>query len=224
MKSLTIKVRYGALGDHLLHSHLPRLAKQKFGYDEVRISNKSDYLNIAVKHLVWELNPYVDGFTDEDHEHPVFGYVPGGTNMLDVVAMHYGLDDGSRFQEPEIYYEPKKIPELSGAVIYEPNHKNMHGIPSGEQIERYFATCPIARTHQMAPIYGQPPIPGLPVVEAPSLEKLCDVIYSCMGFCCLVSGVATLAAALGKPATVLYVDGINPMFFHSLRNTYQRIT
>jgi hypothetical protein len=224
MKDLVIKVKWGALGDHLLHSHLPRLAKQKFGYDRVFISNKSDYVNPATKHLVWEYNPHIDGFTDEDHEHPVFGSVPDGTNMLDVVAMHYGLDDGVRFKSPEIYYEPQKIQELGSAIVFEPNHKNMHGVPNLAQILNFFAGCAITPTHQMAPIYGQQPIPGLVPISAPTLEQLCDVIYSCIGFCCLVSGVATLADAMGKPALVLYTDGINPMFFHSKRHIYRRVS
>jgi len=55
------------------------------------------------------------------------------------------------------------------------------------------------------------------------LEQLCDFIYSCKEFYCFTSGVATLAAALGKPATVLYVEGINPMFHHSKLHSFVRL-
>jgi hypothetical protein len=221
--TLVIKVKWGGLGDHLLHSPLPRLAKV-CGFDKVLISNHSDYANPAVKHFLWESSVFVDGFTDEDHDYPQFGSVPDGKNMLDVVKDFYQLpEDGKRFREPEIPYRPKTIPELKEAVVYEPNHKNAYGIPSQEQIERYFAENGIVRTHQLAPIYGQPAIPGISIINAPSLEQLCDVIYSCKAFYCLVSGVATLAAAVGKPTTVLHVDGINPMFLHSKMHMYTRI-
>ena len=82
MKSLVIKIFWGGLGDHLLHSPIPRIAKEK-GYDKVFISNKSIYRNPQTKKLVWEYNPYVDGFCEEDHEHPQFSSVHPNENIID---------------------------------------------------------------------------------------------------------------------------------------------
>ena len=224
MKSLTIKVQWGSLGDHLLHSPLPRLAKEVYGYNEVFISNKSDYYNPQIKRFVWELNPYVDGFNDEDHEHPLFTALPSDMNILDAVAHFYGFeDDGFRFREPEVYYTPKHIPSLSNAIIFESNHHNPNGIPTMQQTESYFQNNGIRTTHDMAPLYQNPYVTNRPKVVADGLEDLCDVIHSCKRFYCYMSGVATLAAALGKSCTILYVDGIASRFRHSKLHRYEKI-
>ena len=64
-KSLIIEIKYSGLGDHLFHSHIPRIAKESKIYDKVFISEKSIFGHSDYKKLIWELNPYVDGFTDE---------------------------------------------------------------------------------------------------------------------------------------------------------------
>lgn len=211
---LTIKIYYGGLGDHLLHSHLPKIAKEKFGYDKVFISNKSNYNNPNTKRLVWEYNPYIDGFNDNDHGYPTFGGVVEGKNILDAVADFYGLSTDLRYIEPEVYYKPKLIPELKDAIIFEPNHGNNYGIPTYEQTMDYLKDKNI--THEMK----HPTNKSTNIIIAPTQEELCDVIYSCKEFYCYTSGVATLSAALGKPITVLYIKGINPMFHHSKLHKY----
>ena len=222
MKTLTIKIYYGGLGDHLLHSHLPKLAKQKFEYDKVFISNYSNYNNPNTKMLVWEYNPFIDGFNNEDHDYPKFGSVPPGANILDGVSMFYGLDDGERYREPEIYYRPRIIPEMLNAVVFEPNHSNAYGIPTIEQYEEYFKMNNINITHQMKLLHGS--TKSIRTEITPSgLEELCDVIYSCKLLYCFTSGIATLSAALCKPTTVLFVDGINLMFHHSKLHTYIKV-
>ncbi len=52
MKELLIKIRWGGLGDHLFHSHLPRLAKEVYGYDKVWVSQRSNYNHPNTKRLV----------------------------------------------------------------------------------------------------------------------------------------------------------------------------
>lgn len=63
-KKLIIEITYSGLGDHLFHSHIPRIAKIYGGFDEVFISNYSKFGHIDYKKIIWELNPYVDGFVD----------------------------------------------------------------------------------------------------------------------------------------------------------------
>jgi hypothetical protein len=224
MKTLTLKMQWGSLGDHLLHSPIPRLAKEVHGYDRVLISNLSNFYSPQTKQFVWGRNPYIDGFNDEDHEHPTFTILPEGMNILDAVVDFYGLpDDGLRFREPEIYYTPKEIPELYDAVIFEPNHNSPHGIPTTVQTEEYFEANNIEITYDMKPLNGNRFASGRPMIEAETLEILSDVIHSCKAFYCYTSGVATLAAALGKPCTVLYVDGISSRFHHSKLHNYVRL-
>lgn len=224
MRELTIKVYWGSLGDHLLHSHLPRLAKERFGYEKVFISNKSNYYNPNVRHFVWELNPYVDGFNDEDHEHPEFTKLPDDMNLLDAVAAFYQiLPEDTRYHEPEAYYVPNELPELREAVIFEPNHHNPSGIPTEKETEEYFVRNGIVRTHDMKSLYGNPYCSGRPKLEANDLFALSDIIFSCKQFYCYMSGVATLAAAIKKPCTVLYVDGIASRFRHSKLHNYVKV-
>ncbi len=222
MERLVLKIKYGGLGDHLLYSPLPRIAKEEYNYDEVCISNYSVYNNPNTKRLVWDLNPFVDGYVDEDGPYPQFGSVPEGKNLLDGVADFFGLGDGSeRFREPELYYESKLIPELKNAVIFEPNHSNNKGIPSRTAVRLYLQNKGI--THQMKLLHEGSNVTQVKIIDAPELEHFCDIIHSCKAFYCFTSGCATLSAALGKSTTILYTDGILPMFHHSKLHTYVRL-
>jgi len=78
-----IEVKYGGLGDHLFYSHLPRIAKQTGKYDRVYVSNHSTFRNPEYRKLIWECNPYVDGFCDENGNYPLFDSVEEGMNILD---------------------------------------------------------------------------------------------------------------------------------------------
>lgn len=63
-KILIIEIPYLGLGDHLFHSHIPRIAKKIGKYDKVYISEFSHHRNPDNKRIVWELNPFVDGFIE----------------------------------------------------------------------------------------------------------------------------------------------------------------
>lgn len=246
MKELLIKIRWGGLGDHLFHSHLPRLAKEVYGYDKVWVSQRSNYNHPNTKRLVWDLNPFVDGFADADRPHAEFAGVAAGKNLLDAVSDFYGFHDcGMTMQEPEIYYQPLIMPSLQGTTVCNLNHFNAMGIPSHDSIKNYFAINGIQIDYQVAPfdhrksledydgervestlgtlLPGKLPdcglLDGVECVHVDGLEYLCDVIHSCQAFYCVISGPATLAAAI-KPATVLMVDGALPMFCHSGIHTY----
>ena len=58
---------WGGLGDNLQLSTIPRRFFEKFGYKGVYISNKDrqKFRNEGIKKLVWEMNPYIAGFTNE---------------------------------------------------------------------------------------------------------------------------------------------------------------
>ena len=100
---ITLKIFYGGLGDHLLYSPFPRIAKQIYGFDKVFISNHSNYNNPATKKLVWKHNPFVDDFGDGDSDYPKFGKVLDGKNILDTVADFFGLSSDTRFLEKPLF-------------------------------------------------------------------------------------------------------------------------
>ena len=251
-KDLVIKIRWGGLGDHLFHSHLPRLAKQSYGYDHVYISTFSNYNHPNTKRLVWDLNPFVDGFVDIDHPKANFAAVPEGQNILDAVSSFYGLIGNHTFlQEPEIYYTPKVLPELASSVVCEFNHINSLGIPSLSSVLSYFSSNNVCIDHQIAPfnssqsaksfspVASKSSTPGTLCPHKPAaclhlasiselrpnnLEELCDIIASCKKFFCVISGPATLAPSLQVSAQVLFVDGALNMFRHSQLNSYTNLT
>ncbi|MFQ3578620.1 MAG: hypothetical protein SNJ71_00590, partial [Bacteroidales bacterium] len=58
------------------------------------------------------------------------------------------------------------------------------------------------------------------IIDAQNVYDFCDVIYSSREVICFTSGTATLAAAIGKKATVYYGEGINRGFHHSKYHDY----
>ena len=218
--SLILQIKYGGLGDHLFYSHLPRIAKE-LGYKKVYISNFSDFRNPIYKKLIWEPNPYVDGFCDEKGYYPIFKDVEEGTNILDRIMLEQGLDDGKRFHEPELYYQPKIRQELVGKNIFDPNYISNAGKLSSATIEKYFKDNNVRTDYQMKLRDNSIPLKrNIETLSTETLEEFCDAIASCGRMYCLTTGTATLAAALGKKSTVFYGDGVGRMFHHSKLHQY----
>jgi len=215
---LLIQVKYGGLGDHLFYSHLPRIAKETGACDRVLISNYSEYRQAEYKELIWDLNPFVDGFTDECGLIEPFGELEPGLNLLDKIMLRSGLDDGKRFHEPEVFFDPVAPGDLADKSVFDPNFVSFVGEIQPAQIESYFGLNP--PDLQMALRDRSHWISGVPFLRSGSLKEFCGIIRSCRKLTCLASGTATLAAALGKPATVLHGMGQNRMFHHSRIHNY----
>ena len=135
-ETFIIRVRHGGLGDHLFWSHLPRIAKTVGGYKRVYISNLSEYRHPDYRKLVWELNPFVDGFCDEDGPCECVTVSPR-MNLLDTIMLERGMDDGQRFHEPEIFYCPKPRTDLAAARVFDPNYISNAGAVSKSKLIRY---------------------------------------------------------------------------------------
>jgi hypothetical protein len=220
-QNLVLQLRYGGLGDHLFYSHLPRIAKQTGAYRNVYISDRSEFRNKDIRRLVWELNPYVDGFCDEWGDFASFENISDGCNVLDTIMLCLGMDDGKRYHEPELFYQPLLKEEFINAIIFDPNYISNAGGITSNKIELYFRENSIQIDYQMRTRSRHIAIQGFKKwLESRSLEDFCDIIYSCGHIYCLVTGTATLAAALHKSATVFYDKGITPWFLHSKFNTY----
>lgn len=226
MAKLIIKIEYGGLGDHLFYSHIPRIAKEWGGYSEVYISNKSNLRNPDYNKLIWESNPFVDGFTDED------GVSAGGvqerrgeTNILDEIMLKLGLDDGTRFHEPEIYYKPNKIEVLTDKVIYDPNYISDAELVTSKKVTNYFKESDIHIDHQLS-LRKEGSLPTLSFdsfIKPESFWDFVDIIYSAKDIYCLVTGTATLASGLKKTAHVFYTEDSRHLFRHSKNNVYIKL-
>ena len=163
--------------------------------------------------LIWAHNPYVDGFTDLFGRAPYTLSLPldlREMNLLDFIMLGYGLDDGVRFHEPEIYYKPNFRPEFN-KVIFDPNWFSNVGNLTICDIEAYFKAQGITikavlkkRNDKALFNYNK----CVEIIETPTLEEFCDLIYSAKELYCLTTGTATLASALRKSCVVLYGNGI----------------
>ncbi|MBL0176293.1 MAG: hypothetical protein IPP94_13665 [Ignavibacteria bacterium] len=108
------------------------------GYERVFVSRRSAFRREDYRTLVWEMNPFVDGFTDEEGPVPVMTAVPDGMNLLDAIMLARGLDDGRRFHEAEVFYVPKKVHALAGAHVYDPNYVSHVGDLSPRRLRAAF--------------------------------------------------------------------------------------
>ena len=225
MKTLIISIQKGGLGDHLFYSHLPRIAKQYGGFNQVFISNDSIFRNNHTKKLVWELNPYLDGFTNESGFFYFSENIQDGENLLDHLMLAYGLDDHKRNHEPEIYYKPKLVEALIDKTIYDPNYISYTGdIKYSATIQNWFDKNNIKPNAQMK-VLGKRSIRinADKTLTTPDIFKFCDLLYSAKAIYCLSTGTGTLAAALQKPVTVLYGEGLQKAYRHSGIHSYVNV-
>ena len=225
MRHLVLKIRYGGLGDHLFFSPIPRIAKQTGTYDKVSISNLSTYRNPMYKHLIWELNPYIDGFSDEDETFNCQDVLIDfdTENLLDALMKANHVDDGLRFHEPEVYFQPPHNEEWQLLTIYDPNYISNAGNNIKTQfVKRYFHDNGIVINMQLKPTWGRKNrrIFGIPNIATPDFMDFCSLIVSCKSLFCFATGTATLACALKKPVTVFYDPSFNRAFLHSKKNNY----
>ena len=225
---LIIEIPYAGFGDHLFHSHLPRIAKETKAYDQVFISSKSYIRQQDHLDLIWKLNPYVDGFVEESgvscDMQKIVDQAKNSkdSNLLDFVMLAYELEDNVRWHEPEIYYKPKFIEEYN-KVIFDPNHFTFIGILNTNDLYNYFKKNNITYDAVMS-LRGNKALflSGINdvFIDAPNVYSLCDVIFSSKKILCFTSGTATLSAALNKPSMIFYGKKINPGFHHSKIHTY----
>lgn len=232
MGVLIIEITYAGLGDHLFHSHLPRIAKETGAYDKVYVSNLSKLGHADYKKLVWEMNPYIDGFTDEpgkkcDIAVAVRKVKPQSKyNLLDEIMFYYGLDNGKTWNQPEVYYTPVYREEYHHK-IYDPNFVSWIGNVIDEDAMIFFRKNDVKFDYVMK-LRGNKvmfiPDGRTKYIETHTLFDFCDLIHSSKKLYCLTSGTATLASALGKSATVFYGQEQEPGYRHYPSHEYKLIT
>jgi hypothetical protein len=226
MEKLVLQIKYGGLGDHLFYSHIPRIAKQTKKFDKVFISNFSEFRHQDYKRVIWDLNPYIDGFIDEEGLYPEFDEVEEGINILDKIMLLLGLDDGVRYHDPEIYYKPTFLKKYSKTIIYDPNYVSFVGTISRLKLNIFFIFSGVAFRVKQMKIRNENAknlFYKFDEINTPSLEDFCDLLVSSKQVYCLTSGTATLAAALGKSVVAFYGRGQKRMFHHSLRHKYVEV-
>lgn len=231
---LIIEIPYAGLGDHLFHSHLPRIAKEYGNFEKVYISSLSESWNVDCMRVVWKMNPYVDGFVAKRGltsdlksiakkiEEKVSKNEIDFPNLLDEIMYVYGLDDGKLMHEPELYYVPKFRTEFN-KVIFDPNFISYTGELDKKDVSVFFNKKAVKfdsymKIRSVKALHKENAKNDY--ISTSSLEEFCDLIYSCKEIHCFTTGTATLAPALGKKAFVYYGNGHSIAMRHSKINEY----
>lgn len=223
---LILDIPYAGLGDHLFHSHLPEIAKKDFQYDRVFISNKSNYRHDDYRKLVWEQNPFVDGFTDETgvscNIEKLLESTDKENNLLDRIMQFYQLDNHTRFNEPKIYYKPKFVSTYNFNV-YDPNYLSWVGNIDKLDAMSFFRQKKI-KFDKIMTLRGEKHLfkatKKTEFLTTETLFDFCDLIHSSKKLYCLTSGTATIAAGLGVSAIVFYGPKQHVGFQHSKLHQY----
>jgi hypothetical protein len=135
-----------------------------------------------------------------------------------------GLEDGLRFHEPKIYQQIPKRSEYENVILYDPNYITNVGAMSAAAVREFFKREGIQPTAQMQPNGNSMELSELTNrISTINIVDFCSLIVSCKALYCLTTGTATLAAALRKPCTVLYGEGVNRIYHHSRLHRYLRI-
>ena len=232
--SLIIEVEDGGLGDHLFHSCIPRLAKQSGLYSKILLSNLSNFRDINHKEIIWQINPYLDGFTNypgipirkrlvnENKNNFIFNN--HDENILDKINKTYGLNSGTLYLDPEIYYTPIKKIYLQDKIIFDPNW--ITNLYEESQIKstiiNYFKKNNIkidfALKCKKAIFVNE-----FQIIHDKNFKDFCDVLYSAKSVYCFATGTAVLCSALNINANVFFTKKMNKLFKFSNKHNYIQI-
>ena len=226
MKKITISQPWGGLGDNLQYSTLPELFSKK-GYD-VYISNNNKVRNQEIFDLVWGLNPYIKGISDDPSnagEYKNINWPPEEQNEYSMhrIEISHGFEKTNFF--PKIYYNPQIIPELNNDILIDlTGSSQVYELYKYIEYIDYFTPLIINRNKnikiitfekiQPNPIfedvynYLKLKIPNIEYLKMNSLINYCDVIKSCDTIIIVNSGINSLASAIKlndiKPNIICY--------------------
>jgi len=176
-KKIIIEQPWGGLGDNLQFSTLPEMGK-KLGF-EVWVSNRNVYRNPDIKRLVWDLNPYIEGFTDESGNIP---FNPVNGNIIN----HWELEFFGKTENdlPKLYYKPNKLSEYSDRIVIDSNAITSP-INFNSVLENY---------KEQDPIILNSSYNNLKSIQTKDIFEWVDILISCKKFICQYSGSSVVTA------------------------------
>jgi hypothetical protein len=216
-KRYVFEVAFGGLGDHLFYSPLPRLLKQLGLADEVYLHNKSPFRNPETFDLVWKPNPFLDGVTDEAPSQ----YISCQSTIQRVINLEMAKHGICLKDEinPEVYAQIPVEQKYQDRSYLDLNYISFAGaftvvdkIQLARRLRDHILVNP---ARHLLPFTSEPPVYTSSVFDYASL------ILSARSFSALTSGGASLAAGLGKPCTVYFGFGHNPVNRHSCNQHLQ---
>ncbi len=203
MKKIIIEQPWGGLGDNLQFSSLPEVGKQ-LGI-EVWISNRNKYRNNEIKELVWDINPYIAGFTKEPGNIDLRSYKDTTGN---IISNWETILFGSSYNDkPKIYYKPKHFNELSRITLIDPRATSCP-ITFDEIIKKYPGKTLLLNYN----------MEGYRTLHTNNIFMWIDFITSCREFVCQYSGGSVAIRAFDKSATVYISKKANQNFIFTENN------
>lgn len=214
--------RWQGLGDNLQISTIPRRFYEKYNEKCVYISDSMFYRNEEIRKLVWEMNPYIAGFTNEKGTdiHP---YITFKHFWIEEMERIYGLSEPYSIK-PDIYYsisdEDKfnvKDKILIDLSYSDQSYKDVIlGIPNAfNNIKNYFNTgidfneVYVVRFENLKDNKNHKefwkeifPVNFSNIISVKNIFEYCELIKHCKSFICSHSGNNALSAAIGKKTTV----------------------
>lgn len=197
MKEIIIESS-GGLGDNLQKSTLPRMLTEA-GYGVyINYTHNFGWIhNEEIKRIVWEMNPYVRGFTDKE---PIVRMcTPPNVNndFIKNWESYYGLEPKNSY--PEIYYKPNKVEGID--VIFDLSWLSGSYTPSTvtEMIQPFLEKYKDSNCKQILSPYQYHNVElDIEKIQCNSIYDLSDIFYSANVIITLLSGPYMLSAAIHK--------------------------
>jgi hypothetical protein len=206
---------YDGLGDNLVFSHIPRIAKQFGGFNRVLVSKQNAYKKEGYAEMVWEKNPYVDGFTEEEGTYSSiqmnrlmdkWNNIHPSINLMDGIMILHNLDNGSRGNAPECYYRPNLIEGLRERVVLDIGAKTID--LSKLNLD---ALIKVLEGNGISPdcIISSQEFNGIERISPRDIWDWADTIFSAKRYICFNSGGYWLSKALGIKAKHIWIEKKN---------------
>jgi hypothetical protein len=232
-KTIIISPFAGGLGDNLCVSTLPELYAQQ-GYRVLigRPVVEPAIRNPETKKLVWEMNPFVAGFTDEMGKtfnnremHRWIWQQRETRTLVEAMEVLHGFPPTHRF--PQIHYQPKPRPDVSETIFADPTAITQT-ITAGtfEQFidhvcraRRYRKEDIVVLTSKHAGARGGDALARNKRYVVNDIFEYADIIASCRLFLTSESGGAILASAIrgDQPApevmSLFTTEGVNDRLY-----------
>jgi hypothetical protein len=198
-------VDYGGLGDHLAFSTLPEICDRN-GY-ELYLSSKTKFRDNQIFELVWKLNPFFKGMTNEE---PNCGH-DGYTNLDNYDYKHsihrnyeikFGFENSIPEQStfPIIYYTPNKIDDNYTLIDLNSVSLSEYNL---DIIKSHILSNKEDRFIHILPTYSKSIIDdnflselNITNITTRDIFHYADLIFSSNKFICLWSGSSVLGSSI----------------------------
>ena len=209
-KKIIISQPWGGLGDNLQYSTLPELFSKK-GYD-VYISNNNKVRNNEIFDLIWKMNPYIKGISN-DNQGIIIGaniqnrWPKAEYNYFFIHRIEIGHGHLATNLYPKIYYLPKNIVEYSKFTViditgdsqsfelkFESLQKHINDYIKNNNID--IASVRVVNFNNIKKSQNTHYFPTYNIINVNNIYEYCDIINSCKNYLTSNSGAHSLASAI----------------------------